>query len=119
MFKNISLIFKALNQGESLFHVETWKNVQLVTNAITAILMVVVVFVPQLNLTPETIQDLASGIALIGGVINGYLTVATTKKIGLGNAPIEPTELHNLDTATDSVPAKDSLDGGSKLLSGK
>lgn len=122
MFKNIASIFNALKPGESLLHAETWKNVQVATNALAIVLTCVMVFAPQLGLTADDVQNLAAGIALVGGVVNGYFTIATTKKIGIGSPVVESDEqLPDVAVATPpvNVPAINSIDGGKNLLSGK
>lgn len=76
------LFFRALRAGESLTDPATWKNRQLSTTAILAILYLLVTFLP-VPLAPDDINAIAGGLSLIGGSINAYLTVATTEKIGL------------------------------------
>lgn len=104
MFGKIGIIFTALKQGESLFHAEAWKNIQLATNAIVAVLTAVLVFVPNLGLSTSDIASLAFGIATIGSVINGYFTVATTKKIGIPSASDTTDGVHD-----ESSTGKDEL----------
>lgn len=122
MFKNIASIFNALKPGESLLHAETWKNVQVTTNALAIVLTCVMIFAPQLGLTTDDVQNLAAGIALIGGVVNGYFTIATTKKIGIGepvNDPIERLSDIEVATSQSTVLPVNSVNGGKNLLSGK
>lgn len=76
------LMCRALRAGESLTDPATWKNRQLALNAILAILYLLVKFLP-VELEADDIDAIASSIALIGGTVNSYLTVATSEKVGL------------------------------------
>jgi len=91
----ISLLFKALKTGEQLADPTTWKVRQNAINVCTAALGLVFAFMPHLQstlgITNDDLLMIAGGIATIGGVVNNYLTTATTKKIGVGVAP-EPEE---------------------------
>lgn len=113
------MLFKVLQQGSSLAKSETWKNRQLAANALGIVLTAAVLFYPKLGLSNEEIQAFALALAVIGGLINNYLTVATTDKVGLP-APVElpVVELHEPSEAVE-VPTEDSLDGGRDLLSGR
>jgi hypothetical protein len=76
------LFCRALRAGESLADPATWKTRQLRLNAILAILYLLAKFLP-FELTPDDFEAIASTLALLGGLINSYLTVATTEKVGL------------------------------------
>jgi hypothetical protein len=76
------LLCRALRAGESLADPATWKNRQLRYTAILAIVYLLVTFLP-VPLAIDDIQAIAGSISLIGGLLNGYLTVATTEKVGL------------------------------------
>lgn len=83
----IKYAFSVLKEGNQLSHVEGWKNIQLVTNLLYLVFTITVQFLPQLGVlgseeVATTINLLATTIAAI---INSYLTVATTEKIGLKN----------------------------------
>lgn len=83
----LSLIKPALTvlyHGQSLNKAETWKNAQALTNLGLAVAALVAVFVPSLNLPSEMIGAVAVAIA---SVANWYLTLATSKKVGI--PPIE------------------------------
>lgn len=76
------LLFRALRAGESLANPATWKNRQLRLNAILAILYLLMQFSP-VELAADDVNAIASSLALIGGAVNSYLTVATSDKVGL------------------------------------
>lgn len=73
-----------LYHGQSLSNPDTWKNAQALTNLGIALAAIVATFVPGVNLSSETIGSVAVAIASIA---NWYLTLATSKKVGL--PPIE------------------------------
>lgn len=76
------LACRALRAGESLADSATWKNHQLRFNALLAILYLLVKFLP-VDLATDDIDAIASSLALIGGAVNSYLTVATSDKVGI------------------------------------
>jgi len=113
-------LFRALYKGQSLLHVEAWKNVQLVTDALVAIAVSLLVFAPQLNITQADVLTLCTAIAMIGSVISGYFTVATTEKIGLptignGDNRVQPES----DNEGDSLQVSDSTKSSSVSAGGK
>lgn len=76
------LLFRALRAGESLAKSATWKQRQLRLNALVPIVSLLAWFSP-VDLAPDDIDAIATGVGMIGGaVVNGYLTLATTTKIG-------------------------------------
>lgn len=83
----VKYAFSVLKEGNQFSHVEGWKNVQLVTNLLYLVFTITVQFLPQLGVIES--EELATTINLlattIAAVINSYLTVATTEKIGLKN----------------------------------
>jgi len=76
------LLCRALRAGESLADPATWKNRQLRLTAILTILYFLVKFIP-VDLSPDDLNAIADSIALLGGLVNSYLTVATSEKVGL------------------------------------
>lgn len=83
MLNNFLLLCRALRAGESLADPATWKNHQLRLNAILAILYLLIKFSP-IDLAADDVNAIADSIALIGGTVNSYLTVATSDKVGFG-----------------------------------
>ena len=82
MMAFILTLCRALLAGESLADPAAWKNRQQVINALMTISAVASPLLPMLGLTADDVLVLVTCIAIIGGFINGYLTVATTGKIG-------------------------------------
>lgn len=120
--------------GHELEHAAAWKNVQMVGNALSALLIFIVAlshlfgYALPVWLNNALMQYLAAGIAAFANVI---LTVTTSTKVGLPNAlpPIElvgrseegdaaadrhdPVELHDqsLPSHGGPQPNSDPLDG--------
>lgn len=77
------LLFRALRAGEALAKSATWKQRQLRLNALVSVVSLLALLSP-VDLVPDDIDAIATGIGIVGGaVVNGYLTLATTTKIGL------------------------------------
>lgn len=76
---------RALMAGESLTDPAVWKNRQLRGNALMTIAAVASPLFPMLGLMPDDVLTILQGGAIfISGLLNAYLTIATTTKIGLG-----------------------------------
>jgi hypothetical protein len=90
MSKLFSLI-DVLYQGKTLSDPALWKNRQSLTNALTALLGALAGLLPaigvDLEVTHEQIMAITGGIVAIAGVFNGYLTIATSDKVGLPPRP--------------------------------
>lgn len=80
IFKFIPAVFSALQKGRRLNNVVAWKNVQLVTNALAAIVVLLSALGIDLGFSESDISTIAGAIVV---VINGYLTLATTNKVGI------------------------------------
>jgi hypothetical protein len=80
-------ILKALQAGHSLSDPATWKNIQLLGNVIFAILAAITTVVrwawPDFMISDDLLIKVSTVIAEVVVLINGYLTVATSKKIGV------------------------------------
>lgn len=72
----------ALQAGKQLENPSTWKTTQASMGPILVILGVVVQFV-DFPLTGGQLNAIAFGVATIGVLLNSYLTVATTDKLGV------------------------------------
>lgn len=79
--------FTAFQQGRQLTNSATWKNRTLLTNALVAFLGALVLiaqgFGYDLQLTQETIANLAAGIAAFVTVGNSVMHLVTSAKVGL------------------------------------
>ncbi|MGV0961810.1 MAG: hypothetical protein ACOYB1_18450 [Limnohabitans sp.] len=80
-------LIKALQAGHELADPAAWKKGQnlmnLTASVITGLVAVLHWKWPELPVTDEQIIDIASVAAGILAVINGYLTTATSKKVGV------------------------------------
>jgi hypothetical protein len=86
MLAFILSLCRALMAGESLADPAVWKNRQQRVNALMMIASVASPLYPRMGLTTDDVLTIVTAIGIIGGVINGYLTVATTDKIGFGGS---------------------------------
>lgn len=83
----VKYAFSVLKEGNQLSNVEGWKNIQLVTNLLFLAVTILTQVFPQLAVIDgeelaTTINSIATTIAFL---VNAYLTVSTTEKIGLKN----------------------------------
>jgi len=84
MMAFVVLFCRALRAGESLANAATWKQRQLRLNALLPIIYLLAHYLP-IDLSAVDVDAVATGIGMIGGaLVNGYLTLATTTKIGFG-----------------------------------
>jgi len=84
--RNLIYFFSALRAGESLSNPATWKQRQLRLNALLPIVYFLSKLLP-VELSTDEVDAVATGLALISGaLVNGYFTLATSDKIGLGGA---------------------------------
>ena len=93
MWDAISAAFKALQAGEQLENSATWKVRQNAVNALIGLIGALIVIAPYVGIhmpmpSADDITTIAGGIAIIGGIVNNYLTTATTKTIGTGSAVV-------------------------------
>jgi cellobiose-specific phosphotransferase system component IIC len=77
---------RVLLAGESLADPATWKNRQQRVNALMTLAMVAAPLLPMLRMTADDVLTIVEAVGIVGGLINGYLTVATTDKIGFGGS---------------------------------
>lgn len=84
--------FSALRAGKELANAKTWKNAQLRVSLlvviISTVLGVATLFGYKLELTIEEITQIAIAIGVVGGLLNGGTTVATTTKLGVPARPV-------------------------------
>lgn len=89
IFKFIPAALDVLQKGKRLSNVVAWKNVQLVTNALVAVVVLLRAFGIDLGFSESDIGAIASVIVV---VVNAYLTLATTNKVGIPQK-LPPVEL--------------------------
>jgi uncharacterized membrane protein len=96
MWKLLKNILPALQAGKIISNPAEWKHKQNVTSALIAVLGFILAALPlvgvKLEISAEDVAAIAGGIAIILGVLNGIITTATSKKVGLssGAAPSSP-----------------------------
>lgn len=80
--------FVVLKQGRSLANPAAWKNVQVLSNLLSALIVLLNAFGVHFGLDSDSVHLIAGGIAAIA---NAYLTTATSEKVGVpdGLPPID------------------------------
>lgn len=79
--------FSAFRAGKELANAVTWKQAQVLTNALVALLTALVAiaaaFGYRIALDSAGVQSIAAAVVALVGLFNGGVTVATTVRIGL------------------------------------
>jgi len=93
MFDKLKLLFVVLHQGEELANAGTWKNRQAAASALVVILGAIVPVLP-ITISQDDLLAIAGGIAAVGGVLNAFLTLGTSSRVGLptGSGNPDPTK---------------------------
>lgn len=73
---------KAVKAGESLKDPAAWKNKQILMNALLIIIGVISKFI-KIELSEAEINSISFGFVTLAGVVNTYLTAATSDKVGV------------------------------------
>lgn len=76
-------VVEALYAGKSLKEPENWKRFGVLTNVFGVIIASLITLVPDLHVSSVDQDAIVKGFATLAFVINSYLHVATTEKIGL------------------------------------
>lgn len=78
----IFAVAKAVNKGESLKNVETWKSVQGLMIPFSLIFALIPQFLP-IEVNDAQINSISYGVATLCSVLATYLVPATSAKVGL------------------------------------
>jgi hypothetical protein len=81
-FEKINAAINALQSGNELKNASTWKTVQAASGPVL-IILTALVNVIDIPLTGGQLTAISFAVASIGVLINTYLTVATTKTLGV------------------------------------
>lgn len=88
----ITNLFASFEAGKKLTNSRTWNNAQLRVSLLVTLIStgiwIASFFGYQLELTVEEITQIAIGIGIVGGLLNGGTTVATTTELGVPARPI-------------------------------
>lgn len=107
--KALQSLLQVLQVGHELARPGAWKNVQLVASLLTALLGILWALGYQIQLLPDDVFAIAGAIVAI---INAYLVVATSTKVGLPNVSTEKTSAPD-----ESKPTELPKDSSSSLQS--
>ena len=94
--------FIVLKQGQALANPAAWKNVQVLANLLSALIVLLNVFGIHFGLDSDSINLIAGGIAALA---NAYLTAATSEKVGVSDG-LPPIELQGVATTAPAVAAQ-------------
>ncbi len=73
---------RVLRAGESLKNPAAWKDTQMTMNAVLVILGAIPQFV-DISVTDSQLNAISYGVVALLGVLNTYLTAATSDKVGV------------------------------------
>ena len=98
----INPAFVVLKQGRALANPAAWKNVQVIANLLSALIVLLNAFGIHFGLDSDSVNLIAGGIAAIA---NAYLTAATSEKVGVpsGLPPIELVSTPPLGAGADQL----------------
>jgi hypothetical protein len=82
LMNKLLAMFDVLQKGKELTNKEVWKNTQLATNLIASVLGSVALL-GDFQVSANDLQTITVGIITVVGVINSYITAATSKSVGL------------------------------------
>lgn len=109
MLKILLGLWQVLKVGHELARPEAWKNVQTVASLLAAVLGLAWAMGYPINLVPDDLLALAG---VIVAMVNAYLVIATSKRVGLPNADLGPIDLQGIPTPMAPVAGADAADGG-------
>ncbi len=81
-WQRIAALWAVLRRGRELAGAETWKSRQAAASALTAILGALAPFLP-IEVSNEDLLAIAGGVAAVGGLLNAYLVLATSRRVGV------------------------------------
>lgn len=82
LLEKIFTVGRVLRAGESLKDPKGWKEKQMVFNAVLVILGAIPQFI-NIDVSESDLNAISYGVATAMGLLNTYLTVATSDKVGL------------------------------------
>lgn len=80
----LSAALQALRHGASLADPAGWKRRQNTVNALAGLIGALLAFYP-MDVSADDVAAIAGGIAAVLGLLNAYLTTASSDKVGLRN----------------------------------
>ena len=83
MLDKLRAAITVLNKGEELSNAAVWKDRQNLINSLVALFSAVAVLLPKFGISADDMLTVSGGIAIVAGMLNGYLTTATSARVGL------------------------------------
>lgn len=81
-WSRVAAIWAVLMRGRELAGADAWKNRQAAASALAAILGALAPFLP-IEVSNDDLLAIAGGIAAVGGMLNAYFVLATSRRVGL------------------------------------
>lgn len=81
-WERISALFAVLRRGSEIADPAIWKNRQAAASALAAILGALAPFLP-IEVSNDDLLAIAGGVAAVGGLLNAYFVLATSRRVGL------------------------------------
>lgn len=115
--RGLMTIIDALKAGHELSNSETWKNRQAATGLVAVVLSALVVVAGWAGFKPdidgEVVQTAAGGVVALFGLLNAYLSLATSKRVGLPDRGVgEPGQAEPDAPSADMARGDDHPSGG-------
>lgn len=82
LWERISALLAVLRRGSEIADPAIWKNRQAAASALAAILGALAPFLP-IEVSNDDLLAIAGGIAAVGGLLNAYFVLATSRRVGL------------------------------------
>lgn len=82
VWSRVAAIWAVLMRGRELAGADAWKNRQAAASALAAILGALAPFLP-IEVSNDDLLAIAGGVAAVGGMLNAYFVLATSRRVGL------------------------------------
>lgn len=87
-------IIEVLHEGKALTAARTWKNRQILTNALVGVLAAAFAlahsFGYRLEVPADDVAQIAGAVGAVVGLFNSYITTATSTKVGMPSPESDP-----------------------------
>lgn len=82
VWSRVAAMWAVLMRGRELAGADAWKNRQAAASALAAILGALAPFLP-IEVSNDDLLAIAGGVAAVGGLLNAYFVLATSRRVGL------------------------------------
>jgi len=102
IMQNMHNLVIVLQRGNELSNPVTWKNRQALASCLLALLGAALAFAPeqyQQLIGADELNAIVAAIAAVAGLVNGYLVLATSRKVGIGQPDPPVTVINPVDAS--------------------